>query len=352
MKNKKAKLYYKFVHTHEFYRFLLLDRIENKKDNIVLVTGKRGSGKSSFSIKIANGFKDWEKLESYYNKQNNIGNEEIINYKLKNYMDFDIDRDIVFDKNSLQKLCEDSRKGFIVSDEAIVSTGRRNSMTKTNKLLHQILTINRKNFNTIFFCLPSVEDFDLSILQYVSMWIHIDDRGLGVVLLPSIPSIFGRKSWDIDSMKKTYDKFLEENPTIVKVPYWLFDNFRGYIKFGAMNKELEEKYLSLAHEKKNIDSSGEKEEKEKNMKQVDDTKKKIIKNIVDNIINGKLYDVAEYYKNCAMLDFKKDRLNRMVNDELLSRGDGRSYSKIIRENLNNHKQENDNSNRKPIVWKP
>jgi len=50
-------------------------------------------------------------------------------------------------------------------------------MTKDNKNLMRTITINRKNLNTIFLLLPSVEDIDVSILQYASMWLHVDSKG-------------------------------------------------------------------------------------------------------------------------------------------------------------------------------
>lgn len=340
MAKNAARIYRRFVFTHEFFRFLLIDRVEIEKDNIVLVTGKRGSGKSTYGIKMALGFNNFEELERFYNKEMNIKLEENEKqlFKLGKYTNFDMERDIVFTNNELQDLCQNSRKGFIVSDEAIVSTGRRNSMTKVNKILHQILTINRKNFNTIFFCLPSVEDFDVSILQYVSCWVHIDDRGLGAVLLPNMPSIFGRKSWDIDKMKKIYDKFLEDNPTALQVPYWLFDNFKGYVKFGKLPKKIEERYTELAHEKKNKEIQKNAEEKVKKPR-IDDTKKDILKKIADKLASGEMTDQADFYKYCGDLEFKKEKLRKEVSEILAASGEGRTVLRIIKANSDRSEME-------------
>ena len=339
-----ARIFRRFVFTHVFFRFLLIDRIEMKKDNIVLVTGKRGSGKSTFAIKMGLGLSDFEQLEEQYNKEMNIKLEDKQIFKLGEYTSFDMDRDIVFTKKGLQDLCQESMHGFIVSDEAIVSTGRRNSMTRANKILHQILTINRKNFNTIFFCLPSIEDFDVSILQYVSCWVHIDDRGLGAVLLPNMPSIFGRKSWDIDKMKKIYDKFLEENQTALQVPYWLFDNFKGYIKFGAMPNAIEERYLELAYEKKNKDTEESNDVKVK-IPRIDDTKKTLLKKIAEELTSGAIKDQADFYKYCGELEFKKDKLRKEVSEVLALSGEGRTVLRIIKSNSDKAEIENDE-----IVW--
>ena len=219
-------------------------------------------------------------------------------------------------------------------------------MTKANRLLHEVLTINRKNSNTVFFCLPSIEDFDLSILQYVTHWIHIDDRGLGCILMPESKSIFGKKTWDVDRMKKTYDKFLEDNPTVISVPYWLFDNFRGYIRFKKLTKLVEERYLKIAHEKKNVESDTE-ETKKKELR-IPKEKMDILYKLADRLIKGDLSDSAEYYSHCGEMGFKKDKLNREVNEILAKKGDGRTASRVLKEN----KEKEEASYEKMIQDKP
>ena len=204
-----SKIYHKFIFTHQFFRFLLLDRILNKKDNLILVTGKRESGKSTIALKQIMGFSDIESNEKYYNKQKNINLKELdkIEYKLEDFTKFDMEKHMCFGKAELQALWKEERKAFVLADEIIVSASRRQSMTKGNKLIHEIATINRKNFNTIFLLLPSIEDLDLAILQYITHWVHVSQQGLAAVLLPNPPTLFGRGSWEIEQMKKTYEKF-------------------------------------------------------------------------------------------------------------------------------------------------
>lgn len=330
-----ARIYRKFKHSHVFFRYLLIDRILNKKDNIVLITGKRGTGKTTLAIKLILGFEDMDSNEEYYNVEKNINlsEDEKITHKLGQFTKFDMENHMCFSKKELQQLWKECKKAFILADEAIVSSNRRNSMTKANKMLMEIATINRKNFNTLFFCMPSIEDFDLAILQYISHWIHIDDRGLAAVLLPNPPSLFGRKSWDIDKMKKIYEKFVESNPTAPSVPYWLFNNFRGYLRFGALSKKVEEKYEAIVHMKKNQDSDDQEAEENKPKKgQIPKDKKIKIKNIVEKLINGELSNSEEYYSNAAGLELTKEKFNKEINKELFSIGDGRNFSKVIKDN--------------------
>lgn len=285
---------------------------------------------TSLSLKLILGFNDMKRVEEHYNEQINKRAEKKKKYSLDSLKPFNIETDMAFTRKELQELCRNNVKGFILADEAIVNVARRNSMTKANKILHEVLTINRKNCNTIFFCLPSIEDFDVSILQYVTHWIHIDDRGLGCVLLPGTKSIFGRKTWDIDGMKKIYEKFKEDNPTMVSVPYWLFSNFRGYVRFRALTSRVEERYLKIANEKKNADTI----EEEVKIKAPRITKEKsdILDKLVGRLISGDIYDSAEYYAHCAEMDFNKNRLNKEVNELLAKKGDGRTANRVIKEN--------------------
>ena len=347
----KARIYNKFRFKHWFFRFLLVDRIMIKKDNLVLITGKRGDGKTTLALKIILGFEDMEEMEKRYNLEMNKNSEQKQRYKLNKFKQFDLENDMAFTRKDLQDLCKNNFHGFILADEAIVNAARRNSMTKANKILHEVLTINRKNGNTVFFCLPSIEDFDISMLQYVTHWVHIDDRGIGAVLMPEPKSIFGRKTWDIDRMKKIYDKFKEDNPTMASVPYWLFNNFRGYIQFKALPKKVEEKYLEIANMKKNKDSEEEEEKKSKKVQRISEEKIEILKEISDKLISGKINDTAEYYAYCSKIDFDKRKLNKEVSEILAKLGDGRSALRIIKENQEKKKiQSQKEVMNKRVVW--
>lgn len=333
-----SKIYHKFIFTHQFFRFLLLDRILNKKDNLILVTGKRGAGKTTVALKQIMGFSDIISNEQYYNKQKNIHlkEEEKIKYVLKDFTKFDMERHMCFGKKELENLWKEERKAFILADEIIVSASRRKSMTKGNKLIHEIATINRKNYNTIFLLLPSIEDLDLAILQYITHWVHVSQQGLAAVLLPNPPTLFGRGSWDIDQMKKIYEKFIEKNPTAQAVPYWLFNNFRGYIKFSAMTAGVERQYDEISHRKKNQNSNGVDEEETVKVRKdaMPEEKQSKIKNIVQNLIDGKITDSEEYYRASIGLELSKEKFNKEINKVLFSNGDGRTFTKIIKDNRN------------------
>ena len=90
----KAKIFSRFEFTQQFLRFLLVDRIMIRKDNLVLVTGKRGEGKTSLSLKIILGFSNLNKIEEYYNLEVNKFVEKKKKYHLRGLQPFTIEKDL------------------------------------------------------------------------------------------------------------------------------------------------------------------------------------------------------------------------------------------------------------------
>jgi len=70
-------------------RNLFLDRNQIKKDNLVIVSGRRGVGKTTLALKLAMGFTDTEKIQENYTKS---GREDILN----NYTPFNIGKQFGF----------------------------------------------------------------------------------------------------------------------------------------------------------------------------------------------------------------------------------------------------------------
>ena len=111
-------------HTTPLIKFkeMLEGRRDNHFDNLVLITGPRGIGKSTLAGKI-----------------------------LFLFPDFDPYKQLVYNKEGMFKLVKE-KKGYVWADEAVVNAAKGNVMTRANKLLFEATTINRDNFNIIFFC--------------------------------------------------------------------------------------------------------------------------------------------------------------------------------------------------------
>jgi len=259
------------------FKEMLEGRRNNERDNIILITGARGDGKSTFAGKILFQFEDFDPYEQ-----------------------------MVYNKEDMFKLIK-KKNGYVWADEAVVNAARGNVTTRANKMLHEIVTINRDNFNIIFFCMPFVEDFDTKILQYVSAWVHIDSRGVGVVLLPSNKGIFGKRNWDIDSMKKIFDEFQKENQGVGHVPYWIYPNFRGYIKFNKLTKRQEEivREIKTLRKNENIDKQNQ-EQVEIEVKSMDNYLKYSAKKIAQLIAKGEIRSIDDLQATCEEMKLETD----------------------------------------------
>ena len=269
--------------------YLIKEMIEgrraNEKDNVILVTGARGDGKSTFTGKIMFLFDNFDPYES-----------------------------IVYTKEAFFKQLK-KRNNYVWADEGVVNAAKGNVMTRANKLLFEGLTINRDNFNVVFFLLPFVEDFDSKILQYVSMWVHIDSRGLGVLMLPSNKGLFGKRNWDIDAMKKMFDEFMKENQKIAHMPYWVYPNFRGYIKFGKLSIEQDKivKEIKFLRKNENLDKQTQ-EEVVVEVKEMTNYKKYSSIKLAEKVMKGEIRDLEVFKMQCV--DLKLDA------DETLKKCDG------------------------------
>lgn len=279
-----AKVYKWHVTPLPTFREMLLARRANKFDNIILVTGSRGLGKTTFTGKVLFGFEDFDPWKS-----------------------------MVYSKEEMFKLIK-QKMGYVWADEGIVHAAKGNVMSRANKLLFEAATINRDNFNIIFFLMPFVEDFDSKILQYCSAWVHIDSRGLGVLMLPSDKGLFGRHNWDIVHMKRIYDEFLKESKGMRRAPYWIYDNFRGYFRFGALPKHHEEIVGEIKSLRKNQNLDKEMANEVKvQVSEMENTVKYYAKQLAEMLMKGQVRSLDSFKATCESY--------KMIPDQMLSKCD-------------------------------
>lgn len=228
------------IKPHQFKRFnwsmmlirnLIKKRVADNYDANIIITGRRGKGKSTWAYKFLYGFED-----------------------------FNPDKEICYTREKMNDLLTESG-GYAHADEGVVNFSRGNTTTKGNKELYELLTKNRDNNKITTWCIPSIENVDRNILQYCCMWIHVENRGTAVVFLPQESSIFEKDKWNIDSMKKQYDDFLKKAKPKDKFAYWKFPIFRGWIKFGDLPKYQREKVEEIKKRDKNLNTKKKEEEK-------------------------------------------------------------------------------------------
>jgi hypothetical protein len=296
---------YKWV-TIPIYLFkeMLEERRKNEKDNVILVTGSRGDGKTTLTGKI-----------------------------LFQFPNFDPFKCVVYTKEEFFKQLK-KKNDFVWADEGVVVSAKGNVMTRANKLLFEALTINRDNFNIVFFLMPFVEDFDSKILQYCSAWIHIDSRGLGVLMLPSNKGLFGKRNWDIDSMKKLFDEFQKENKKARHMPYWCYPNFRGYIQFGKLPQQQQAiiNEIKSLRKNENLDKQTQ-DEVVIEVKELTNYQKYSSIKLAEMVMKGEIRDLEVFKMQCEdlKLEFeptlkKVDSVLRRNNIQKTTKGLFKEYS--------------------------
>lgn len=258
-------------------------------------------------------------------------NSTFVGKILFQFDDFDPYESMVYNKEAMFRLVK-KKNGYIWADEAVVNAAKGNVMSRANKMLHEIFTINRDNFNIVFFCMPFVEDFDSKILQYVSAWIHIDSRGIGVAMLPSNKGIFGKKNWDLDSMKKIFEEFIKENKTAVHVPYWIYPNFRGYITFGKLqvNQEKIIKEIKALRKNENMEKATQ-EEVVSEVKQFEDYNKYSAKKLAELVAKGEIRSLKQLEINCQEMKLDTDEMVKKIDSIFRKSNVGKTVKQQFRD---------------------
>lgn len=297
-----AKIYKWHVTPLNVFKEMITKRRDNQFDNLILVTGPRGIGKSTLAGKVLFLFEDFDPYKS-----------------------------MVYSKEEMFKLIKQKR-GYVWADESVVNAARGNVMTRASKLLFETTTINRDNFNIIFFCMPFVEDFDTKILQYVSCWLHVDRRGLAVMLLPANKGIFGKRNWDIDHMKKIFDEFVKESKGQSHVPFWIFDNFRGYIKFGKLTQQQQTIVNEIKTLRKNENLDREtKNEVVMEVKEVENYAKYSAKKLSELILKGEIRSKEQFEIQCKEYKLSADEMIKKCDSIFKHNNTGKTVKQTIKE---------------------
>jgi hypothetical protein len=137
--------------------------------------------------------------------------------------------------------------------------------------------------------------------------------------------------WDIDAMKKMFDEFKKENVKAQHVPYWIFENFRGYIKFGKLPKEKDAlvKEIKGIRKNENLDKQSE-QEVIVNVKESDNYLKHSSKKLAELIIKGEIRDMEAFKFNCEELKLDVDTVRNRV-DKIVKQNKGKTSVQLLKE---------------------
>lgn len=268
---------YKPWHTSDIVD-MIKRRQANKFDVIVLVTGNRGDGKSSLSVKCA---------------------LRLPNFKMK--------RDIVFSREEVIEQLATKEKGVIIADEFINVGFNRDFYDKDQKKLIKMLNMYRDRGNILFLCVPNFTTIDKQILGLAKFRLDVIKRGWALLHTPNRSS-YSHDPWDIKYNEKIEKGWLDRG--IRKPDYKRLSTFRALIRVTDLTENQREIYEKIKAEKRN--ELYEKEVREDSREQGSKYQA-----VYDGIINGTLVkkDIEQYCKlNKTKWSTATAVLNKMLKD--------------------------------------
>lgn len=194
-------------------------RVKNQLDVICMITGNRGSGKSTLGLKLCNPFPQYNMKE-----------------------------DLVFGREEVMQHLAKKTRGIIHADEMINVTHNRDFYNQDQKKLIKGLNMYRDRENILIGCVPNFYDLDKQIRSLVTMRIDVVRRGLGVLHLPN-QSAYSTDKWDSQFNEKLERKWLERGHGF-KPAFHRLTTFKGYLKFGDIGVAQRRLYLKLKDERR------------------------------------------------------------------------------------------------------
>jgi hypothetical protein len=137
---------------------------EDVQDALIILSGKRGSGKSISALTLGEGIsKEISRL-----KYGNLSHAEEI---------FNISHVSSIDPSSLLNIIStvNIQNSVIILDDGSLALNSRNSMTNINKMVVNLITVSRHKGNVVIITTPSRGQIDVQIRNMCSHWAEITD---------------------------------------------------------------------------------------------------------------------------------------------------------------------------------
>lgn len=270
------------------------ERILNRFDSNIIVTGTTGSGKSTFLDKFFKCFKD-----------------------------FDINKQLTFSRTEMIDLIKNQKFGYIWQDELINSGFKRNFFEREQISLIETLTKYRSNFNVVGGALPIFFTLDKELLKLFGLHINIIRRGIGVIHMPITGRLYSDDPWDTKinaKLEEVWSKKKLKNPAF-KVPYHKYTTFVGYVFFSPLTEEEEEEYNNLKESKRKEAEDTTKEEQHK---------VSFYDKIITMLKDGKLSE-DEFVRICEYENKSYTSVKTRVNQLLRDKCDDKRVKDYLRE---------------------
>lgn len=197
---------------------MILARIENDFDNFIVISGRRGIGKSETAVKLG--------------------------YLCK---PFNPHKQITFSREQLMDMMHNSQKKYIIADEMINVAHNREFFNQQQIQLIKMINMYRDNHNIVVACVPNFAHLDSQLRQLVTMRLHIERRGFGVVHVPH-QSIYAKDQWNIVNNEKIENTWMHGN---YQPKYQRLSTFKGFLKIKPLTKKQRLLYDQIKRDKRN-----------------------------------------------------------------------------------------------------
>jgi len=281
----------------------MVNRIKNRKDATIVITGVTGQGKSTLAGKFC--------FKEFANYDNIVTNEG------KMYED----RNFCTDPEDFAQKMVTERGSVIWLDEAIDALNNRNWNSKINNLISSRKNKNRKRFNIYLLLLPFESQIDKVISYHINFWIWVKKRENGHAIAQLFGVNHGRKGGmglDIRGIIERENKWRKENPYSDDVPPTIHPEFMGYFIFHALSKEHQKRYDKLVEEHHATGKLTEEElKKNQGITNVED----FIPMEIEKIEKGEIKRKIELWKALKeKTKYTDDTLEKKINRHLKMRG--------------------------------
>jgi len=215
-----------------YFGELINQRLNNDYDLVVAITGEEGVGKSTLAIQLGS------KIDK----------------------DFDLVKNMAYlpdEKEIEDKFHSLQPKQCFVVDEAIRAFYKLRWMDKFQIRLNQMYMTERWQNKCTFLLIPRFTDLNEAFRNHrVNIWIHVIDRGVGLVFKKISENIFSTDPWKMKENDRLLDKYLVKAKKLFGVDlkeYIEFlskntPNFVTAIEFENLQEDIKNEYRRLKAE--------------------------------------------------------------------------------------------------------
>lgn len=263
---------------------LIDSTVENEFDFNIIITGKRGLGKSTLAWLLAQGCK---------------------------FARFRPRWDLVYSRKDVIRALSKRKKSIIIGDEIIQTAFNRDFYTQTNKMLVKTLTMYRDSNNLFISCIPNFASLDNQFRSLIRMRIDVVKRGIATIHTPN-KTQYTKDIWDSSLNERIEREWLRSG--VQKPKYAKLTTFRGILRFPPLSKRQQELYNSLKAEKRNQIYEEEESEKEKE-------ELKPVEKLMGMLLDGKIKNKEHFDDVCEILDLTptttQTQLRKLMRDNFI-----------------------------------